>query len=258
MSAHSFFEGYRQKDVSVGGAPGKSPMFFRDFHMMGAVFLADLSRARAALPRRGYRPLALPFGRALAAVHCLEYKDSDIGPYNEVSLSIGLKRGWRLVPSLLEAARALRSRSYHAYVKALPVTTETAVRGGVDFFNYPKYLADIRFRETASHRVCTVRDRESGDLILEFEGRRLAARPRAPSDEDRATLFTYPELGAGPARARLLVNRVECATAYLRGAGLRLGPHFRAAEFRELGLGAPVEYVYAPRCQGVLFEPEAL
>jgi hypothetical protein len=256
MSALSFFEGFAQKPVSIRGVPGKSPMFFRDFHMMGGVFLADLRGARAALPRSGYRALSLPLGRALVAVHCMEYKDSDIGPYNEVSLSIAVKRGW-LPLSLLQAARALSSRTYHAYVKALPVTTETALHGGVDFFNYPKYLADISFRETAAHRICTVRDRESGDAILEFEGRRLATWSCAPQDENRATLLTYPEIGGRPMRAKLLVNRVECATAFLRGAGLRLGPHFRAAEFRELGIGAVVEYAYAPRCQGILFEPEA-
>jgi len=258
MSALDFFDGYAQEAVSIRGVPGKSPMFFRDFSMMGAVFLANRTRASAALPRRGYRPLKMPLGRALAAVHCMEYKDSDIGPYNEVSLSIALKRGWLPFTSLIQAARAVQSRTFHAYVKALPVTTETALHGGVDFFNYPKYLADISFRETATHRVCTLRDKESGDLILEFEGRRVATWTCAPKDENRLTLLTYPELGGRPMRAKLLVNRVECGTAWLRGAGLRLGPHFRAAEFRDLEIGPVLEYVYAPRCQGVLFKPEAL
>lgn len=256
MSSLAFFDGYKQEAVSIRGAPGKSPMFFRDFHLMGGVFLADLTRVRAALPAGWYRPLRMPLGRALVAVHCMEYKDSDIGPYNEISLSIALKRGWLPFVSLLQAARSQRSRTYHAYIKALPVTTETALHGGLDFFNYPKYLADISFRETATHRVCTLRDKESRDVILEFEGRRLATWTCAPKDENRLTLYSYPEIDGRPRRAKLLVNRLESATSTLRGAALRLSAHPRAAEFKNLGLGSVVEYLYAPRCQGVLFKPE--
>ena len=257
MSSLNFFDGYKQEPVSIRGAPGKSPMFFRDFHMMGGVFLADLARVRAALPRRWYSPLKMPLGRALVAVHCMEYKDSDIGPYNEISLSIALKRGWLPLMSLLQAARSIQSRTYHAYIKSLPVTTATALHGGIDFFNYPKYLADISFRETAAHRVCTLRDKESRDVILEFEGRRIATWACAPKHDDKMTLFTYPEIGGKPRRAKLLVNRLESGTSYLRGAALRFGAEPGASEFSGLGLGQLVEYLYAPRCQGVLFKPEA-
>ncbi|MBI5211171.1 MAG: acetoacetate decarboxylase family protein [Elusimicrobia bacterium] len=256
MSALTFFDGYKQEPVSIRGAPGKSPMFFRDFNMMGATFLADLPRARAALPNGWYRPLSMPLRRALIGVHCMEYKDSDIGPYNEISLSIALKRGWLPFMSLLQAARSLQSQTYHAYIKALPVTTETALHGGIDFFNYPKYLADISFRETAAHRVCTLRDKDSHDVILEFEGRRIATWSCAPKDENRLTLYTYPDIGGRPRRAKLLVNRLESGTARLRGARLRLGSHPRAREFSALRPGPVVEYLYAPRCQGVLFKPE--
>lgn len=257
MSAFNFFDAYKQEPVSIRGAPGKSPLFFRDFHLMGGVFLADLARVRAALPKRWYRPLKLPLGRALVAVHCMEYKDSDIGPYNELSLSIALKRGWLPLMSLFQAARSLRSRTYHAYIKSLPVTTPIALHGGLDFFNYPKFLADISFRETAAHRVCTLRDKDSRDVLLEFEGRRIATWACAPKDEDRMTLYTYPEIEGEPRRAKLLVNRLEHGTSYLRGAALRLGPEPGAGEFSALGIGAVVEYLYAPRCQGVLFKPEA-
>jgi hypothetical protein len=257
MSARTFFDGYHQEPVSIRGAPGKSPMFFRDFHLMGAVFLADFSRARAALPKGRLRPLRMPLGRALVAVHCMEYKDSDIGPYNEISLSIAVKHGRLPLPSLFQAARALRSQTFHAYITALPVTTEVALHGGIDFFNYPKTLADISFRETAAHRICTLRDKASGDVLLEFEGRRLATWTCAPKDENPMTLYTYPEIGGRAQRAKLLVNRLESGTSYLRGAGLRLGAHPGAEPFRALGLGPVVEYQYAPRCQGVLFKPEA-
>jgi hypothetical protein len=224
--------------------------------MMGAVFLADLSAARAALPR-SLEPLALPLGKALVAVHAMEYKDTDIGPYNEVSVSIAVRRGWGLpLRSMFQTARSAVTGVYNAHVVSLPVTTETAVHGGVDFFNYPKYLADVTFRETAAHRVCTLRDKASGDVILELEGRRLPTWSCAPSNEDLMILHTYPEIGGRLMRATMRVNRVERGVAHGRGVALRLGPHARAGQLGALKLGVPVEYVYAPRCQAVLFEPE--
>ncbi|MEK7859362.1 MAG: acetoacetate decarboxylase family protein [Elusimicrobiota bacterium] len=257
MSERTFFDGYSQEAVSIRGAAGKSPMFFRDLNMMGGVFWADVSKARAALPK-AFDPLRVPLRRALIAVHCMEYKDSDIGPYNEVSLSIAVRQGWLPLPSFYQAARSLRSQVFHAYVKALPVTTETALYGGLDFFNYPKYLADISFRETSAHRVCTLRDKESLDVILEFTGRRIATWSCPADEENRLTLFTYPEIDGRPHRAKLLLNQLERGEKYLRGAGLRLGPHPRAEVFKSLSIGRLAQYLYAPRCQGVLFAPEEL
>jgi hypothetical protein len=251
MSAASFFDGYRQKPVSIRGVPGKSPMFFRDFSMM--VFLADLSKTRAVLPGPAWKPLRPPLlRRALVAVHCMEYKDTDIGPYNEVSVSVALKGSRLPLVSLLQSAAG----RYSAYIHSLPVSTQTAVHGGIDFFNYPKYLADIVFRDTGAHRICTLRDKETGELIMELEGRRPATWSPAARDENRMVLDTYPAIKGRRHRARMLINRLESASMLLRGANLRLGAHARSEDFKALGLGRVAEYQYAPRCQGVLFEPE--
>ncbi|MBI4247871.1 MAG: hypothetical protein HY611_00075, partial [Elusimicrobia bacterium] len=146
-----------------------------------------------------------------------------------------------------------------AHVAALPVTTETALYGGIDFFNYPKYLADISFRETATHRVCTLRDKESRELIAEFEGRKIPTRTCAAEEENKLTFYTYPWIGARPHRAKLLINQIERGGACLRrGASLRLGSHPRAEAFRALSIGAQAQYLYAPKCQAVLFAPEAV
>jgi len=258
MSSAAFFDGISQQDISIRGAKGKSPMFFRDFSLMGGVFLADYKKARAALAPHGVKPLQLPLGKTLAAVHCMEYKDSDIGPYNEISLSIAVKRGRLPFVNLLQAARAQATGNFHAFVRTLPVTTQTALHGGVDFFNYPKYLADVHFRETASHRVCTLRDIASGDVILEFVGRRLGTWSCPPSRQNRMTLYTYPKMDGELKRAKLVVNRAESGSSWLRGADLLLGSHPKAGEFSALGIGRLLEYQYAPRCQGILYKPEPL
>lgn len=72
----------------------------------------------------------------------------------------------------------------------LPVTTEIALQGGVEVYNYPKYLADISYRETKNYRICTVRDRESQDLIVEFDGRKLETKHPSRPNLD---FHNYPE-----------------------------------------------------------------
>lgn len=252
-----FFSPYRQEEIAFRRFKGKSPLFYRDVHWMGAVFSADARKVQEALPDRQYRPLLIAPKTALAAIHCVEYRDCDIGPYNEVSLSIPIRDpAFAAAPSAWTLLTALLKRRYHAYVKELPVSTEAALYGGIDFFNYPKYLADISFRETAAHRICTLRDKESMDLILEFEGRKIAAKKsRAPLDV--LTFDTYPRKENRTYRARMLLNLKEAAESYpVASSPVRIGRHPRAELFRKLGLGRPLQYVFAPKCEAILFMPE--
>ncbi len=252
MTTSTFFAGHRQREVSIRRFKGKAPMFYRDVHMMAAVFTADLEVIRSWLPNGRYRPLRIGRRRGVAAVHCMEYKDTDIGPYNEVSLSVGVHYGRMPALSPARLVGSLLTGGYHGYVKELPVDTEVSLYGGLDFFNFPKYLADITFRETAGHRICTVRDKESMDLILEVEGRRIRTR-REPR---LMTLNSYPQKDGRTIHARTTVNQLEWGKSFLlSNTSLRLGRHPRAEPFRDLNLGRQLEYVLAPSCEAILFMP---
>ena len=243
-----FFSGRAQKDVPIRNYQGKSPLFYRNAHIMGAVFTADLLALEKALPP-GEAPVRIWPGRGLAAIHCMEYKDTDIGPYNEVSLSIPLRRG--------SLGHSLWSRSYHSFIAQLPVTTEVALFGGLDYFNYPKYLASISFKETASTRLCSLRDPKTQELIMEFEGSKLLMQRPQPSAQ--MTLNTYPRKDGRVLHARLLINQLARRQSFLRDhAAIRFGPHPLAAPFKVLGLGRPLHYLFAPECESILFAPEAL
>lgn len=255
-----FFEPHRQESIPIRDfPPGKSPLFYPEVHMMGAIFTADIGAIRAALPDRRCRPLQIFPGIGLVAIHCLEYKSSDIGPYNEVSLSIPIyKPGLRLLPPQLAAARALLTGSYHACVQELPVSTEVALAGGVDYFNFPKYLADISFRETATHRVATVRDKKNFDLIAEFSGRKIEVK-KSKKELDVMTVNTYPKKDGVLLHSKMALNRKESAMAPpLGNCSLRLGRHPRAEPFKNLKIQWPLHYLFAPRCQAILFMPKAL
>ncbi|MBI3097316.1 MAG: acetoacetate decarboxylase family protein [Planctomycetes bacterium] len=253
-----FFDGVEQEPISFHGHRAKAPLFFRDLHLMAGVFTADLAAARSLMPTPRHHPLSLVPRRAVAAVHCMEYRETDIGPYNEVSLSVAI--AWGRPPRLGSASlsRAVLTGKYHAQILSLPVNTEPALWGGVEVFNYPKYLAGISFEETASSRICTVRERETGALILRAEGERI--RTRAHQDRGRPKtmeMLSYPVKDGAPLRARMLVHLRESARSFFRSRmRLEFGPHPRAELFRRLGIGKALQYLFAPRGEAILYRPE--
>ncbi len=255
MSANDFFSPYAQEDVRIREFPAKSPLFYRDLGMMAGVFSADLAVVRSMLPDSRLRPIRIGRRRALVALHCFEYRDSDIGPYNEISLSIGLALGSRWRPSALAAFESLRSGHFHGFVRQLPVTTKVAVYGGIDFFNYPKYLATISFRDEGKTRSCSLVDRETGEEILSVQGRAVARR-KLPSPKV-LTMHTYPEMDGETREARVKLKLQGASESYLLDdISVTPGKHPRADDFRRLRLGRPLHYIVAPRCEAILFAPK--
>jgi hypothetical protein len=249
MSA-SFFAGIAQEEVVTRQFKGKLPLFFRDVSMMGAVFTADFAQILRILPDASLRPVKIFPGRGLVSIGCMQYKDSDIGPYNEVALSIVLQP---FVPW---------KQDYHAYIADLPVTTEVALYGGVDFFNYPKYLADISFKEEGGRRICALRDKKDGESILEFSGANPHPNPlprgrgKGEGELNIMTLNSYPKMNGQLIHAKMLINVEEGASKFLRGpVDLRLGGHPKAELFKKLKLGRLLQYSYAPKCEAILFKP---
>ena len=151
-------------------------------------------------------------------------------------------------------------RIFSGYVIDLPVTTEIAVAGGVQWFNFPKYLADISFRETLSHRICTVRDAETKDMIVELEGRRIPDQrlwgSMLPETLRTFDVILMPHVNGSPRKARMRIQMEQFAMTAGFGASVRFGDSARAATYSEAVSGPVSHYLFAPKCRGILFEPE--
>ncbi|RME29120.1 MAG: hypothetical protein D6806_01815 [Deltaproteobacteria bacterium] len=242
------FAGVRQRPISIRGSPAKSPLFFRDLSMMMAVVTVDREAAEALVPGlEGYRVLAVSPRRALVGINCFRYRDTDVGPYDEVSIAVAIRPPGSRTPGALIAARAAAAERYHAFVHDLPVTTEIAVAGGVDFLNFPKWLARIDFEQGDGLLRCRTSDPGSAEARYAFEGEILQTTTR-PKD---CTFYSYPVMDGRMMRAEMRLRRLEW--------GRKLFEGFRIAEgtaFDRLKPGRVLLYVYAPRCQAILFEPE--
>ena len=89
MNKGDFFKGVVQWELTSEefNFKGKLPVFYYDNTAMTAIYTASTTMVRRLLPRHDMHPVEVKRGRALVAFTAFEYRDSDIDPYNEFSIS---------------------------------------------------------------------------------------------------------------------------------------------------------------------------
>jgi hypothetical protein len=255
MRGSAFFDGIDQVDVTTRGHATKTPTFYYDAALMEATFPARLGELRSLMPDPRVVPMRLAPGVGAVTLSCFEYRDSDLGPYNEVAVSVLIcdrEFGWNAPGRQLAAV--LRRRQGHAFVLHLPVTTEPALALGVDFYNFPKFLAGIEFADTAHSRRCHLA--EGSEPILTITARRLVASGRRTSQS-----FAHLWMDGQPQRAEVRMNQLAYGTSFRPGAAqVSLGDrHPIALELDRLLLSRrSIGFDFVPRQEAVLFGPEHL
>ncbi len=180
---------------------------------------------------------------------------TDIGPYNEVAISVGLNEPW--FRSNLPGRAVfgdMRRRQLHGWVHHLPVTTEIARAAGVEFYNFPKFIAGIEFEETPKQRVCSLY--EGQEHILRLRCKRIAT-PRS----ERGQVFGYLWMDGQPQSLEFKLNEIAMGISLRPGAAsLELGDrHPIARELARLLVSRrAIQYAYVPRYEAILFGPEHL
>jgi hypothetical protein len=240
----AFFHHVDQLQKDCRGRAFSLPVFYYDVTAVIAGFLTPLERVRALLPSPRMKPLRATPWHAVTVVSCFEYRDSDAGPYNEVAIAFPftLDNSAPVLTGLLGEIR----RGPLAYVYKLPVTTAIAHQFGVDFYNYPKFMADIDFTREGSWIRCRLA--EGGRHILTLSARQLfvkhSPRWRFHGITTRDNLIL---------RSEVIVNVRNQAISRNPGhIKLEIGDHELGKELRQLNLGRMVHYQYFPECQTIL------
>jgi hypothetical protein len=256
MSRQSgFFEGVPQVDATLAGEPAKLPIFYYDGTAQTAVFPARLGALRRLLPDPRFVPARLAPGLGAVAVTCFEYRDTDIGPYNELAISIVLNNppfASNLPGRALLAG--LRSKQLHAWVHHLPVTTEIARVGGVDLYNYPKFVGSIDYEEGAGRRTCRLG--EGDEHILTLDGP-LIHTPRS----GELQLFSHLWMDRQPQESEFKLNIIASGRSLRAGAaGLELGErHPISRELASVLVSRrSIYYELMAPFEGILYGPEHL
>jgi hypothetical protein len=255
MRGSAFFEGVSQIEATLRDERVKLPIFYYDGTATSAVFPARLSALRALMPDPRICPARLAPTVGTVAVTCFEYRDTDIGAYNELAISVPLNEPWfsANVPGRALIA-SLRRRQLHAWVHHLPVTTEIARLGGVELYNYPKFIGGIDYEQTTDRRICRLS--EGHEHILTLSGALLDA-----SRHERFQLFSHLWMDGQPQSSEFKINATAMGVSLSRRAAqLELGTrHPIARELHSLLYSRrPVQYQYMARFEGILYGPEHL
>jgi hypothetical protein len=256
MSRQSaFFEGISQVDATLAGEEAKLPIFYYDGTAQTAVFPARLGALRRLLPDPRFVPARLAPGLGAVGVSCFEYRDTDIGPYNELAISVILKDP-RIGANLPGRAllTGLRDKQLHAWVHHLPVTTEIARAGGVELYNYPKFVGSIDFDERASRRTCRLG--EGDERILTLEGPLLET-----SRSGEVQLFSHLWMDRQPQSSEFKLNVLAGGLSLRPGAArLELGERHPIARELASVLVSRHSFYYELMTpfEGILYGPEHL
>jgi hypothetical protein len=255
MRSSAFFEGVAQGDVKHGDEVLKVPIFYYDGEVTVGIFPAKLAGLRKLLPDRRFNPARIAPGVGAIAMTCYEYRDTDIRPYNELAIAIPLSEPYfRANPPGRAMLDQVRSGQFHAWVQHLPVTTELARAGGVDFYNYPKFLASIDYTEHAHSRSCRLAEGEEEILTMSCE-------KIAGGDTQDVQIFTHIWMDRQPQAAEFKIRGHRMGRSVKPGAArLTLGGRHPIA--RELGdvllSTKSIAAAYAPKIEGILYGPEQL
>lgn len=233
------------------------PIMYYDTSAVFAFFLAGQERVERVLAGTGLVPALTVGNRALVALACFEYRDTSVGVYNEVGLSVAVTRpgetqrfgGWG---ELLATLQQPEQRHVAFHILDLPVTTAAANAAGREIWGFPKFVTDIPFRLDGREMACQVMVPGSSVPVMTLAGTMGRSVPAGPlslallsSREGHLCRSTVNARGATrlalPGSVRLVVND---------------GDHAMGGRLRALGLenAAPLALMWTHAFQSRLNE----
>jgi len=148
------------------------PIFYYDLSSVILAYLVDVAAAETLLKGSGLRPALFGKEKAMVMLAFFEYRNSTIGPYNEVALATMSypEKGKKPVLPITNFLKKGRNWRIAAYIHHLPVSTELACAAGREIWSLPKFVAHIPFELNKSHFRGAVTDASSQQDILRVAG----------------------------------------------------------------------------------------
>lgn len=145
------------------------PVVFRDVHYIAALYTSNFFAVNKKLSGTGLKAALVMNGKPVVALGLIQYKDSDLGSYNEVIIAIPVipincKSGWM---NWLDLYAPLKSRKGGQYILHIPVTTQKSVDAGRLCWGYPKTLLPIEHDFTASKTTTRIKDISGTKISLQ-------------------------------------------------------------------------------------------
>lgn len=221
----------------VDGRGFRGPAFYHRVDAFGTIHLADHAAAVEALPSDGLQPVRWFDGSAVVQVVALRYSDvtlevdgreHHLWPYGEIGVWLLAAR--EPVPRGVAALSPARF-GVGAFVVDLPVTTLEARDLGREIWGFPKFVADMEFREEPHRRRVVLSE---GDRHV-FT---LAVHPGGPVTVDRAPQVLWSSLDGELLETSVPMLGHQQRRLGRRSGVLQLGDHPVASRLRSLGVSA--------------------
>jgi hypothetical protein len=195
---------------------------------MSALFLVSASAVERLLPDERLHAVQFFPGRTVCAIAAVEYRDNDLGQYNEIGIAFFVHHGEHAPGVFFGAINAFRNGTVGAYIHRLPVTTTFSRDAGRDIWGFPKTVDSVEFLDENSRRSATWTI--DGTHVLTLSMPRGGKRVMKESPQ---IAYAYRD---GMLWKTASIMGGEGVGVALRNVQLVLGPHPIADELRALGL----------------------
>jgi hypothetical protein len=247
MNQIDFFKGINQIEVKSGSYITKYPIFYREVLYLGLFLLAPLGKIKDILPSKRMNPFRITPWHSMFTITATQYKDSDVGPYNQVSIGIPfvLDKQAPIFTGILNKAPEVPL----IYTLHLPVTTERSRDSGIEMANYPEFLADINFSKENNWINCKADSQ--GQNILTLSGRDIPIR-----QFPRQRVFTVTQNNDQLLRSEFNFSEAMVGVSKKQSdVKLEFGTHPIGQKIKELFSGKVLQYQYYPSGQAILSTP---
>ena len=147
-----------QPSYQIQGREVGFPVVVREASSGAASYLVPSAAARALLPGPEFEIVELLPGRGVCIVAIIDYKDNDLGDYNEVSIAFFVRpRGERpAIPYLGNWIDLVRG-NLGVHIIHLPVNQSFTCEAGATIWGFPKTVQEIDFHYADDRASCSLR-----------------------------------------------------------------------------------------------------
>jgi hypothetical protein len=225
----------------IQGRTVTMPAVVRDASSGTAMFLVPADAIRRLLPGDAFDVVEMAPGQAQAVVGFVDYRDNDLGDYNEVMIVFFVRP--KADPAAPEGT----------FIYKLPVNQSFTCDAGCQIWGFPKSVEEIDIDYEEERVTCKL----SVDGQHVFTLSLPRTRPQDGDDNDmEMTTYTYVD---GPAAVAFTQGGVTAVTPGGEGVKLELGAHPLADELRGLGLPtAPMLITWTEHMRGTFGAPRKL
>lgn len=230
------------------------PINYYDYGYAHFIFLVDYKAAEKKLEDTAFTPCRM-FGKALALLNFFEYRDTAIGPYNEVGLSVLCNPKNKKQPFMvpLHILKNAEKWKVGAYVINLPVTTEIAYLAGKEVWNYPKFVTRIDFALQKRFFKGMVFDPDLKEPLVTLKGN--IGRIATPKLKN-ASFISHTTHKSVPLRTLTIVDtRFKIAWGFSNSCSVnKKSAHSMAKNLIDLGIDGkkPIGCMYSSQAQMML------